>query len=69
MNAVAPALTETRWLKGVVRAPEMRENFRKSSALDRMGTAEDVAEVTLSMTTDWSFVTGQTVVVDGGRML
>ena len=69
VNAVAPALTETRWLDGVARAPEMRENFRKASALNRMGTAEDVAEVTLSMATDWSFVTGQIVVVDGGRML
>ena len=69
VNAVAPALTETRWLDGVERAPEMRENFRKASALNRMGTAEDVAEVTLSMATDWSFVTGQIVVVDGGRML
>ncbi len=69
VNGVAPALTETRWLDGVARAPQMRENFRKASVLNRMGTAEDVAEVTLSMTTDWSFVTGQTVVVDGGRML
>lgn len=69
VNAVAPALTETRWLEGVARAPQMRENFTKASVLNRMGKAEDVAEVVLSLSADWSFVTGQIVVVDGGRML
>ncbi len=37
VNAVAPALTETRWLDGVARAPDMRKNFKKASALNRMG--------------------------------
>ena len=69
VNAIAPALTETRWLKGVGRAPAMRENFQKASVLKRMGTAEDVSEVALSLAGDWNFVTGQIIVVDGGRML
>jgi 3-oxoacyl-[acyl-carrier protein] reductase len=69
VNAVAPALTETRWLDDVARAPQMRENFKKASVLNRMGEAGDVAEVALSLSADWSFVTGQIVVVDGGRML
>jgi len=69
VNAIAPALTETRWLDGVDRAPVMRENFQKASVLKRMGTAEDVSEVALSLAADWSFVTGQIIVVDGGRML
>ena len=69
VNAIAPALTETRWLDGVERAPIMRENFKNASALKRMGTPQDVAEVALSLAADWNFVTGQTIVVDGGRML
>ena len=47
----------------------MRENFQKASVLKRMGTAEDVSEVALSLAGDWNFVTGQIIVVDGGRML
>ena len=69
VNAIAPALTETRWLDGVERAQVMRENFKKASALKRMGTPQDVAEVALSLAAEWNFVTGQTIVVDGGRML
>lgn len=42
----------------------------KSSALGRMGTPEDVADVILFFASDYSrHVTGQTLVVDGGIVM
>jgi 3-oxoacyl-[acyl-carrier protein] reductase len=67
VNAIAPGLIDTRWLDGVERADTMRKNFQNAALLKRVGTPEDVAEVALSMAAEWNFVTGQVVVVDGGR--
>jgi 3-oxoacyl-[acyl-carrier protein] reductase len=67
VNAIAPGLIDTRWLDGVERADTMRRNFQNAALFKRVGTPEDVAEVALSMVSDWNFVTGQVVVVDGGR--
>jgi 3-oxoacyl-[acyl-carrier protein] reductase len=67
VNAIAPGLIDTRWLDGVARADAMRQNFQNAALLKRVGTPEDIAEVALSMAADWGFVTGQVVVVDGGR--
>jgi len=67
VNAIAPGLIDTRWLDGVARADSMRQNFQNAALLKRVGTPEDIAEVALSMAADWGFVTGQVVVVDGGR--
>jgi 3-oxoacyl-[acyl-carrier protein] reductase len=67
VNAIAPGLIDTRWLDGVERADAMRRNFQNAALFKRVGTPEDVAEVALSMASDWNFVTGQVVVVDGGR--
>ncbi len=69
VNAIAPGLIDTRWLDGVDRADAMRQNFKNAALLKRVGMPEDIAEVALSMVADWSFVTGQIVVVDGGRTL
>jgi 3-oxoacyl-[acyl-carrier protein] reductase len=67
VNAIAPGLIDTRWLDGVERADTMRRNFQNAALFKRVGTPEDVAEVALSMVSDWNFVTGQVLVVDGGR--
>ncbi|MCI0417978.1 MAG: glucose 1-dehydrogenase [Acidobacteria bacterium] len=69
VNAIAPGLIDTRWLDGVARANAMRQNFQNAALFKRVGTPEDIAEVALSMAADWGFVTGQVVVVDGGRTL
>ena len=69
VNAIAPGLVDTRWLDGSQRADAMRKNFQAGALLQRVGSPEDVSEIALSMAADWSFVTGQIVVVDGGRTL
>jgi len=67
VNAVAPGLVETRWLDGTANAPDLRRNFVNDAVIKHVGRPEDVAEVVLTLASDWTFVTGQTVVVDGGR--
>lgn len=67
VNAIAPGLIETRWLDGVSGAEAMRERFKNAALLKRVGLPADIAEVALSLAVDWSFVTGQIIVVDGGR--
>jgi 3-oxoacyl-[acyl-carrier protein] reductase len=65
VNAVAPGYVETRWTAG-------RDAFRAAALngtpLERVAEPEDVAEAILYLAkTD--FVTGQVLVVDGGRNL
>jgi 3-oxoacyl-[acyl-carrier protein] reductase len=69
VNAIAPGLIDTRWLDGIEGADAMRERFQNAALLKRVGTPEDIAEVAVSLAVDWSFVTGQVIVVDGGRTL
>ncbi|MEW5977312.1 MAG: 3-oxoacyl-ACP reductase family protein [Acidobacteriota bacterium] len=69
VNSVAPGLIETRWLNDAPDPEGVRARQRENAPLHRVGTPDDVAEVTLSLACDWSFVTGQIVVVDGGRNL
>lgn len=66
VNAIAPGFIETRWHAG----REMNaEASARQTPLGRNGTPEDVAEVALFFATSASFVTGEIVVVDGGRFL
>jgi 3-oxoacyl-[acyl-carrier protein] reductase len=66
VNAIAPGYIETRWHAG----REMNaDTARERTPLKRNGTAEDVAEVALFLSTSAAFVTGEIVVVDGGRFL
>ena len=71
VNCVAPAFTDTPW---------MREHFgnaypeaiAKASAgfpLQRIATADEVAGAILGLITGGDFVTGQTLIVDGGLSL
>jgi 3-oxoacyl-[acyl-carrier protein] reductase len=69
VNAIAPGLIDTRWLEGGADPDAMRERFRNAALLKRVGTAEDIAAVAVSLAVDWSFVTGQVIVVDGGISL
>jgi 3-oxoacyl-[acyl-carrier protein] reductase len=65
VNAVAPGLIES---KAVSKMPKDKvEAIIKSSSLGRMGKPEEVAKVVLFLASDdSSYITGQTIVVDGG---
>lgn len=66
VNSVAPGFIDTRWTAGW---DEYREINAKNTPLKRVGAPEDSAEVVVGLCTNASFVTGQTIVVDGGRTI
>lgn len=67
-NAVAPGFIETPMTEPYAEDDAARERFRNLAALDRLGNPAEVASVVSFLASDdASFVTGETVLVDGGR--
>lgn len=66
VNGVAPGVVMTRWMEG---NEEFAQRHSKRTPLGRAAQAEDVSEVVLSLITGAGFVTGQTIVVDGGNVM
>ena len=66
VNAVAPGIINTRWVRG---HEEHVETQSAGTPLKRIAEAEDVAETIAAFVTNAGFVTGQTLVVDGGFTL
>ncbi len=68
VNAVAPGYIESQLHAAM--SPEARRKVIESTPLQRFGRPEDVAKAVLFFAGDDSdFVTGQTLVVDGGRIM
>ncbi len=65
VNAVAPGMIETPWHVG--RPDDWRPRVRETALLKRCGQPEDVAELIVALVTSAGFVTGQTILVDGGE--
>lgn len=64
VNAFAPGLVETRfagWPAGTF------DKGRATTPLERIATAEEVAQVALFLAADATAMTAETIVVDGGR--
>lgn len=71
VNCVAPAFTDTDWMRDHFGA-EYEQVVARASAtfpLKRIATPEDVAAAILGLVTGGDFVTGQTLLVDGGLSL
>jgi 3-oxoacyl-[acyl-carrier protein] reductase len=66
VNAVAPGIVQTRWVEG---QDAHIEKLAAGTPLQRVAGPEDVAEVAYSLIAHASFVTGQTIVVDGGNFI
>jgi 7-alpha-hydroxysteroid dehydrogenase len=67
VNAVSGGPIDTDALKAFTNYEEVKAETIKRSALDRMGSPEDIAgSVFFLCTEEASWVTGQTLVVDGG---
>lgn len=65
VNAVAPGLTQTKMLD--VLEDEAEVQIKKVLGLHRFGTPEEIAEVCLFLASEKSsYVTGETIKVDGG---
>ena len=68
VNCVAPGFIDTRWLRqGLGDGFEpVKQMTAAQTPLGRVSTAEDIAQVVLSLIEGADFVTGQTITVDGG---
>lgn len=66
VNAVAPGPILTRWLEG---REEMIENYLQMTPLKRVASPEDIADAVVFLATGTNLMTGQVIVVDGGRTM
>lgn len=70
VNGIAPGLVPTKLTSVTTEHPERREASIKAIPLRRMGTPEDMAGAALFLASPLSaYITGQTLVVDGGLTL
>jgi 3-oxoacyl-[acyl-carrier protein] reductase len=70
VNGIAPGLVPTKLTSVTTDHPERREASLRSIPLRRMGTPEDMAGAALFLASPLSaYITGQTLVVDGGLTL
>lgn len=68
VNAVAPGFIGTDMLKSI--PEDLAEKYIDSIPMKKFGTAEDVANVVASLCSDdFSYMTGQVLVLDGGLSL
>ena len=71
-RALAPEITVNAIAPGTISfegdAPELAEDFVRRAPLQRTGTAKDIDDAVVFLTQS-PFITGQVIVVDGGRTL
>jgi 2-hydroxycyclohexanecarboxyl-CoA dehydrogenase len=69
VNTIAPGLTASPMTEQELSLPGLREAFLKEYPLGRVGTADDIAAAAVWLATEESFMTGQTLQVNGGLNL
>lgn len=69
VNAVGPGSIDTEMMAGVNANPAALETALSRTPLRRLGSAEEIANVVAFLCSDKaSYVTGETIYVDGGRL-
>lgn len=70
VNCIAPGLIETAFARALYEDPERRAKREAETPLRRLGRPEDIAGAAVLLASKaGAFITGQTIVVDGGRMV
>lgn len=64
--SVCPGALKTNWME---RSEQFYKNQIEQTPLKRIGTSDDIAQVVEALITHLKFVTGSTIVVDGGKSL
>jgi len=68
VNCIAPAVTETGMTRALL-TPERRQAVLASIPMGRFATTDDIASMVLILASDVSsYVTGETIVIDGGYL-
>ena len=69
VNAVGPGSIDTEMMAGVNSNPELMKMAMSRTPLQRMGSAREIANTVAFLTSDKaSYITGETIYVDGGRL-
>ncbi len=66
VNAIAPSLVDTPLAAGLLSSDEKRVAAEKRNPMGRVGTAEELAEMTVVLLTAATWMTGQVIHLDGG---
>ena len=67
--AVAPGLIRTKYSEAIWGDEQIRLEREKKTSLGRIGTPDEIANVVLFLASDKaSYITGTTIVVDGGKL-
>jgi 3-oxoacyl-[acyl-carrier protein] reductase len=73
VNAICPGFMDTRWFSdafGAEQLAKIRDNVQKSTPLQVISTAEDIADAALFLASDASRrITGETLIADAGMHL
>ena len=70
VNAIGPAMTQTALTEDHLNDPGFRQSVEQMIPLGRLGEPSDVlGMVNLLLSDAGSFITGQTLYIDGGRTL
>ncbi|MCR9256670.1 MAG: SDR family oxidoreductase [Alphaproteobacteria bacterium] len=70
VNAIAPGLVKTDFARALWEDPERRQRVEDASPLGRIGEPRDIAGAACFLASDAGrYVTGQTLVVDGGAII
>lgn len=67
VNAISPGMIDTPMIDPVKKDPEMEKGILARIPLRRVGTPQEVSNLVLFLASDESsYITGSTVVIDGG---
>jgi dehydrogenase/reductase SDR family protein 4 len=70
VNAIAPGIVKTRLSEALWKEPEVAKAAEQNCALLRLGEPDEVAGVVLFLASEAaSYMTGETIVIDGGELL
>lgn len=70
VNCIAPGLVRTDFARALWEDPELRKGSEDRTALRRLGEPEDIAGAAVFLASKAGrWITGQTIVIDGGRTI